>query len=103
MFIFSSRLFVIRKRWFGVNHMDIAPRYAGIVMGVSNTAGTLAGMEDPLVNCYLNGKPREQLINLENNLSHQDQHGFHNCTPVTPPNLGRSGMLNIRGRYFIVQ
>ncbi|GKA63214.1 hypothetical protein Tco_0762820 [Tanacetum coccineum] len=22
---------------------------------------------------------------------------------VTPPNLGRSGMLNIRGRYFIVQ
>ncbi|KAL3520294.1 hypothetical protein ACH5RR_018443 [Cinchona calisaya] len=29
---------------FAVNHMDIAPRYAGIVMGVSNTAGTLAGI-----------------------------------------------------------
>jgi ACS family sodium-dependent inorganic phosphate cotransporter len=28
---------------FSVNHMDIAPKYAGIVMGVSNTAGTLAG------------------------------------------------------------
>ena len=28
---------------FSVNHMDIAPRYAGIVMGFSNTAGTLAG------------------------------------------------------------
>ncbi|GAB2266980.1 Probable anion transporter 5 [Dionaea muscipula] len=29
---------------FAINHMDIAPRYAGIVMGVSNTAGTLAGI-----------------------------------------------------------
>ncbi|BFG42489.1 hypothetical protein CerSpe_287630 [Prunus speciosa] len=29
---------------FAVNHMDIAPKYAGIVMGVSNTAGTLAGI-----------------------------------------------------------
>ncbi|KAL3523190.1 hypothetical protein ACH5RR_016024 [Cinchona calisaya] len=29
---------------FAVNHMDIAPRYAGIVMGVSNTAGTVAGI-----------------------------------------------------------
>ncbi|KAK4775313.1 hypothetical protein SAY86_010248 [Trapa natans] len=29
---------------FAVNHMDIAPIYAGIVMGVSNTAGTLAGI-----------------------------------------------------------
>ena len=28
---------------FSVNHMDIAPRHAGVVMGVSNTAGTLAG------------------------------------------------------------
>ncbi|KAK7283820.1 hypothetical protein RIF29_13566 [Crotalaria pallida] len=29
---------------FAVNHMDVAPRYAGILMGVSNTAGTLAGI-----------------------------------------------------------
>ncbi|KAF5931043.1 hypothetical protein HYC85_031916 [Camellia sinensis] len=29
---------------FAINHMDIAPRYAGIVIGVSNTAGTLAGV-----------------------------------------------------------
>lgn len=29
---------------FAVNHMDIAPKYAGIVMGVSNTAGTVAGI-----------------------------------------------------------
>ncbi|KAK3150029.1 hypothetical protein QOZ80_3AG0226680 [Eleusine coracana subsp. coracana] len=29
---------------FAVNHMDIAPKFAGIIMGVSNTAGTLAGI-----------------------------------------------------------
>lgn len=29
---------------FAVNHVDIAPRYAGIVMGISNTAGTVAGI-----------------------------------------------------------
>ncbi|KAK2079250.1 hypothetical protein QBZ16_002941 [Prototheca wickerhamii] len=29
---------------FSVNHMDIAPNFAGIVMGISNTAGTLAGV-----------------------------------------------------------
>lgn len=29
---------------FSVNHMDIAPKYAGVVMGISNTAGTLAGI-----------------------------------------------------------
>jgi ACS family sodium-dependent inorganic phosphate cotransporter len=29
---------------FSVNHMDIAPQYAGIVMGISNTAGTVSGI-----------------------------------------------------------
>ena len=29
---------------FAVNHMDIAPKYAGAVMALSNTAGTLAGV-----------------------------------------------------------
>jgi ACS family sodium-dependent inorganic phosphate cotransporter len=29
---------------FSVNHMDIAPRHAGVVMGFSNTAGTLSGV-----------------------------------------------------------
>ena len=32
---------------FSVNHMDIAPKYAGILMGISNTAGTLAGKCSP--------------------------------------------------------
>ncbi len=29
---------------FGVNHLDIGPRYAGILLGLSNTAGTIPGI-----------------------------------------------------------
>jgi ACS family sodium-dependent inorganic phosphate cotransporter len=29
---------------FAVNHMDIAPRHAGTLMGITNTAGTLPGI-----------------------------------------------------------
>ncbi len=29
---------------FGVNHLDIGPRYAGVLMGLSNTAGTVPGI-----------------------------------------------------------
>ncbi|KAL5973538.1 putative anion transporter 6 [Asimina triloba] len=46
--IFSSSVslgfLALGRAGFAVNHLDIAPRYAGIVMGVSNTAGTLAGI-----------------------------------------------------------
>lgn len=33
----------VSRGGFSVNHMDIAPKYAGPLMGISNTAGTLAG------------------------------------------------------------
>jgi len=29
---------------FGVNHLDVGPRYAGILMGISNTAATIPGI-----------------------------------------------------------
>ena len=29
---------------FNVNHLDIAPRYASILMGISNGVGTIAGV-----------------------------------------------------------
>ena len=32
-----------------MNHLDIAPRYASILMGMSNGIGTLAGMICPIV------------------------------------------------------
>eukprot|EP00775_Hariotina_reticulata_P010445 gene10445-10603_t len=38
---------------FSVNHMDIAPKYAGVVMGISNTAGTLAGVVGVAVTGYI--------------------------------------------------
>ncbi|PQQ10537.1 putative anion transporter 5 [Prunus yedoensis var. nudiflora] len=42
--IFRTSLGAVICSYVAVNHMDIAPKYAGIVMGVSNTAGTLAGI-----------------------------------------------------------
>ncbi|KAH7529155.1 hypothetical protein FEM48_Zijuj05G0154500 [Ziziphus jujuba var. spinosa] len=50
---------------FAVNHMDIAPRYAGIVMGVSNTAGTLAG----IIGVDLTGKLLEAARSVDSDLS----------------------------------
>ena len=32
-----------------MNHLDIAPRYASILMGISNGIGTLSGMFCPIV------------------------------------------------------
>ncbi|KAI4354101.1 hypothetical protein L6164_003000 [Bauhinia variegata] len=50
---------------FAVNHMDIAPRYAGILMGISNTAGTLAG----IVGVDLTGKLLEAAKTANSDLS----------------------------------
>jgi MFS family permease len=36
---------------FGVNHLDVAPRYAGVLMGLSNTAGTIPG----IIGVYISG------------------------------------------------
>ncbi|PNH07465.1 putative anion transporter 7 [Tetrabaena socialis] len=38
---------------FSVNHMDIAPKYAGMVMGISNTAGTVSGVIGVTVTGYI--------------------------------------------------
>jgi len=32
---------------FGVNHLDVAPKYAAILMGISNTVGTIPGILSP--------------------------------------------------------
>ncbi|XP_046439302.1 vesicular glutamate transporter 1-like [Daphnia pulex] len=46
---------------FNVNHLDIAPRYASILMGISNGVGTLSGMFCPIVveSLTKNEKPEE--------------------------------------------
>jgi ACS family sodium-dependent inorganic phosphate cotransporter len=38
---------------FGSNHLDIGPRYAGALMGLSNTAGTLPGIIGVTVTGYI--------------------------------------------------
>lgn len=46
---------------FNVNHLDIAPRYASILMGLSNSAGTLSGMLCPIMvgSLTVNETPQE--------------------------------------------
>lgn len=43
------RIFTLCAAGFNVNHLDIAPRYASILMGISNGVGTLSGMVCPLI------------------------------------------------------
>ncbi|XP_055373403.1 sialin-like [Condylostylus longicornis] len=38
---------------FAVNHLDIAPQYASILMGISNTFGTIPGIISPLITGYI--------------------------------------------------
>lgn len=38
---------------YNVNHLDIAPKYASILMGLSNGIGTFAGIFCPIVIDYL--------------------------------------------------
>jgi len=38
---------------FGVNHLDIGPKYAGILMGITNTAATIPGIFGPIVVGYI--------------------------------------------------
>merc|ERR1711953_1459889 len=49
---------------FNVNHLDIAPRYASILMGISNGVGTFAGMICPITTEQItkNHRDRDELI-----------------------------------------
>ena len=38
---------------YAVNHLDLAPRYAGILMGISNTFATIPGFLSPIVTGYI--------------------------------------------------
>ena len=38
---------------FAVNHLDIAPRYASILFGITNTSATIPGILSPLVVGYI--------------------------------------------------
>lgn len=55
-----SALGLSRGGW-AVNHMDIAPRHAGVVMAIANGAGTIAGV----VGVTLTGKILEKMGGTE--------------------------------------
>jgi ACS family sodium-dependent inorganic phosphate cotransporter len=38
---------------FGTNHLDVAPRYADVLLGITNTAGTLPGIIGVFITGYL--------------------------------------------------
>ena len=38
---------------YAVNHLDIAPRYAGLLMGLSNTFGSMPGFLSPMLTGYI--------------------------------------------------
>ena len=38
---------------FLVNHLDIGPRYAGILMGITNTVGTIPGILAPVITGFI--------------------------------------------------
>ncbi|CAC5363679.1 SLC17A5 [Mytilus coruscus] len=46
---------------YGANHIDIAPKYAGLLIGITNTAATIPGIISPMVAGALtpNGDPEE--------------------------------------------
>jgi putative flippase GtrA len=36
-----------------VNHLDIAPQYASLIMGLSNTVATVPGIISPMITGYI--------------------------------------------------
>ena len=38
---------------FLVNHLDIGPRYAGVLMGLTNTIGTIPGILAPAITGFI--------------------------------------------------
>jgi MFS transporter, ACS family, solute carrier family 17 (sodium-dependent inorganic phosphate cotransporter), other len=46
---FGAALGALSICGFGVNHLDIAPQYASVLMGISNTVATIPGMVSPLI------------------------------------------------------
>ena len=51
---------------FAVNHLDVAPQYASILMGISNTFATIPGIVSPLLTGFIVTTPVRFLIQIFN-------------------------------------
>ena len=56
---------------FNVNHIDIAPKFAGVLMGITNTAATIPGFVGPQVATAIAVKVNLQIVidHLARNIS----------------------------------
>lgn len=52
-YVFQSILTLVTIIFYSVNYLDIAPQHASVLMGVSNTFATLAGIMTPIVSGYI--------------------------------------------------
>lgn len=43
---------------FSVNHLDLAPQHASVLMGIGNTFATLPGIISPTITGYIVNPPR---------------------------------------------
>ena len=53
LFSLALGMLALNTSSYNVNHLDIAPRYAGVLMGITNSAATIPGMVGPYVVGYL--------------------------------------------------
>lgn len=54
---------------FAVNHLDIAPQYASIIMGIGNTFATIPGIVSPLITGALVSDDKVRLNYIEKQVS----------------------------------
>lgn len=50
---FGRRLLIVFLCFFRINFLDIAPQHASVIVGISNTIGTIPGIVSPTLSGYL--------------------------------------------------
>lgn len=52
LLVLATGFLCLNNAGYNVNHLDIAPRFGGVILGLTNTAGTISGCLTPLVTGY---------------------------------------------------
>ncbi|KAG1655420.1 Sialin [Nymphon striatum] len=90
---------------FGVNHLDVAPQYAGILMGVSNCVATIPGIvSPPLTGMLVKNKVRlvqllqaERMVKRIRRIIDRGNVGNNVTVPIPMVDKGRGDPRNIMG------
>ena len=51
--VIATGLLSLNNSGYNINHLDLAPRYSGILYGIQNFAGTIPGGVAPAITGYL--------------------------------------------------